>query len=246
MLGLQLYTVRSLTETDAACTAALRTVRDVGYECVQLAGKIETVERTARIAADLGIPVAGILVNLKMCEEDTERLFAAARLCHAEDIGISSSIKTEEEARDLIARVNRFAPIARQAGFRFSYHNHSNELIRAACGKTLFRLLVEGFDPETVDFMPDTYWLQHGGADVRAVLESLKGRVRILHLKDMKRTADGPTFAEIGQGNLNWQGILDVANAIGVRHCIVEQDQCDGDPLDSIRMSYEYLKNLNT
>jgi sugar phosphate isomerase/epimerase len=78
------------------------------------------------------------------------------------------------------------------------------------------------------------------------VLESLKGRVRILHLKDMKRTADGPTFAEIGQGNLNWQGILDVANAIGVRHCIVEQDQCDGDPLDSIRMSYEYLKNLNT
>jgi len=244
MIGLQLYTIRSLTMENESCTDAIAAVRDIGYGCVQLAGNLETVERTAEVSAKLGIPVAGILVNLKMCEEDRERLFAAARLCGAEDIGISSSITTAEEAMDLITRVNRFAAVAKREGFRFSYHNHSNELIRTACGKTVFDLLIEGFDPETVDFMPDTYWLQHGGADVRAYLERLAGRVRILHLKDMKRTVDGPTFAEIGQGNLNFAGILETAKKIGVTHYIVEQDKCDGDPLDSARISYRFLQTL--
>ena len=42
----------------------------------------------------------------------------------------------------------------------------------------------EGFETETVNFMPDTYWLQDGGYDVRYFLEKARNRVRILHLKD--------------------------------------------------------------
>ena len=105
----------------------------------------------------------------------------------------------------------------------------------------MIELLIAGFDASLVDFMPDTYWVQHGGADVRAFVEALAGRIKILHLKDMNRSADGPTFSEIGVGNINFAGIIDVANKIGVPHFIVEQDKCDTDSLLSAKMSYDYL-----
>ena len=95
--------------------------------------------------------------------------------------------------------------------------------------------------------MLDTYWLQHGGKDTRETIESLAGRVDILHLKDMAISLEGgahPYITEIGNGNINYDEVIDVANEIGVKHFIVEQDKCDGDPLESARISCENLKRI--
>ena len=244
MLGLQLYTVRQKITDASSALATLKAVKKLGYECVQLAGSLETVELTANAAKEAEISVLGILVDMNMCENHGERLFEIARFCGAKDLGISSSIQTDAEAYDLISRANAFAKIANENGLTFSYHNHSNEFIRGKSGKLLIELLKEGFDSSLVSFMPDTYWIQHGGADVRAFLETLKGRTKILHLKDMKRAPDGPTFAEIGVGNINFEGIIKVAKNIGIEYFIVEQDKCDGDPIDSARISCEYLRKI--
>lgn len=244
MLGLQLYTVRQKITDASSALATLKEVKSLGYQCVQLAGSIETVELTARAAKEAGVSVIGILVDMNMCESYGEKLFEIAHFCGAKDLGISSSIKTDAEAYDIISRANTFAKKAKEKGLTFSYHNHSNEFIRGESGKLLIDLLKEGFDPSLVSFMPDTYWIQHGGADVRAFLESLKGRTKILHLKDMKRAHDGPTFAEIGVGNINFEGVINVAKNIGIEYFIVEQDKCDGDPINSARISCEYLRNL--
>ena len=104
-------------------------------------------------------------------------------------------------------------------------------------------LLLEGLDSRIL-LMPDTYWLQHGGVDVRAFIEKHASRIGMLHLKDMKRTADGPTFAELGVGNLNFEGILRVARSCAIDTWIVEQDKCDGDPLESASVSYKHLQQL--
>ena len=244
MLGLQLYTVRNKITDEASAVSVITQIREMGYECVQAAGDLATIELTVRAAKKAGVAVVGMLSNIKDCEEEGERLFALARECGAEDIGISSTIKTDSEACELVSRVNRFAATCKENGFTFSYHNHSNEFIRGESGKVLMQTLLDGFDPSAVYLMPDTYWLQHGGNDVRAFLEGLTGRVRILHLKDMKRTEQGVTYAELGVGNINFPGILPIAERIGSRHLIVEQDICDGDPLDSARTSLAYLKSL--
>jgi len=44
---------------------------------------------------------------------------------------------------------------------------------------------------------------------------------------------------------LDWPGILRAASAAGVQHYFVEQDQTPGDPLDSLRQSYNYLSKLS-
>ena len=243
MIGLQLYTVRKLTTDAKGCEDALRRIKEMGYDCVQLAGDIDTVERTAAACVALRLPVVGILGSMRLCHESKERWLAAARLCGASDIGISSSADSAEKAADLIVEANAFAAEVIAEGFTFSYHNHSNEFIRTACGKTVMELLLEGFDPR-IRLMPDTYWLQHGGVDVRDFIERHAARIGVLHFKDMKRTAEGPTFAELGVGNINFPGIVRLAQDLGIKDYIVEQDVCDGDPLVSAQISCTYLKNL--
>ena len=135
-------------------------------------------------------------------------------------------------------------------GMKFTYHNHSHEFIKLANGKTPMDMLVEGLDPVNTSFVLDTYWVQHGGADVRYWIEKLQGRIDILHLKDMQRRVEfcegfgHHFFAEVGSGNMNWPLILESAQKAGVQYYIVEQDLCPGDSLESVKASAEYLKTL--
>ena len=109
MLGLQLYTVRDKMADREATRDTLIKIKEMGYECVQLASSSEKMRFTAELCKELGITVIGLLVNIDMCENEGDELFEIAGICGAKDIGISSSIKTEDEANALIGRVNAFA-----------------------------------------------------------------------------------------------------------------------------------------
>lgn len=241
-LGVQLYTVFSKLNTPEEIGKTVAELKIMGYETAQLCGSVEQMRQFAEACDNIGLPPVGLLADLKTCEKNAEELFALCRQYRMEDIGVSAQLMPYSEIPEYISRVNAFARRARGEGFTFSYHNHGHEFIRTSCGKTSMDLFLDGFDPEFVDFMPDTYWIQDGGADVRHVLEQMRGRVKILHLKDMKRTREGHTYAEIGSGNLYFEGILQTAKQMGVRHFIVEQDVCEGDPMDSLRKSIGYLK----
>ena len=244
MTGIQIYTVRSLINDEESAVEVMRALSDIGYTSVQLAGGIEAIRLHATAAEKCGMPVCGILTSIDVCEEHGERLIEIAHKLGAFDIGISGAAKCASEARELATRANSFARRVRESGLSFSYHNHSHEFIRVEGGETIMDILLSTFDSELVDLMPDTYWLQHGGIDVRDFLEKYGKRVRILHLKDLKRTPEGVTFAEIGVGNLNMRGIIDTAKKCGITSFIVEQDICDGDPLVSAKISFENLKKI--
>ncbi|MBE6538549.1 MAG: sugar phosphate isomerase/epimerase [Ruminococcaceae bacterium] len=110
-------------------------------------------------------------------------------------------------------------------------------------------ILYEELDPHNISFVLDTCWVQVGGADVRYWIEKLSGRLDILHLKDCMAIRDESgrqvqDMTEIGNGNLWIEGIIESAEKAGVKHYIVEQDTCPGNPLDSICQSADYLKKL--
>ena len=242
-IGLQMYTLRAKMTDPAAIRDACRKVKTIGYEVVQMAGSLDSMEAAGRIALEEGLEVISFMGSLPTYAEDPAKTFRICKELGVTDIGISSGIATVEEARALIADVNAFAALAAAEGITFSYHNHSNELIRPDGITPLLAMLAEGFS-ENVRFTPDTYWLQHGGADVRQWLSILGPRTRVLHVKDMVRIAEGPVFAEIGQGNLWWEGILPLAESLKIPYCVVEQDTCRRDPFESIQLSFDYLKAL--
>ena len=242
MLGIQMYTVRSMTEEAEGADRAVFALKEMGYEAIQVAGSIEVMKTCIAAAKKHGLAVVGILSSAKTINESFDEIIKLARDAGCYDIGISGNARCEAEARELVAAANDLAKRVRAEGFSFSYHNHSHEFIRTECGKTVMEILMEGFSD--VDLMPDTYWLQHGGVDVRDFIEKNCKNTKILHLKDMKRTQEGVTFAEIGVGNLNMAGIIKTAKAMGISDFIVEQDVCDGDPLNSAKISIENLKEI--
>ena len=128
------------------------------------------------------------------------------------------------------------------AGLTLCYHNHNHEF-RKIGGKTIFERIFEKTNPNHVQAEPDTFWVQYGGSDNVEWCEKLSGRLPLLHLKDYMVTAENShAFCEIGAGNLNFARIIAAAERSGCQWFIVEQDVCPGDPVDSLRQSFEYIK----
>ncbi len=149
-------------------------------------------------------------------------------------------------------QMNRAGEICRKHGVQLCYHHHSFEF-EPVQGKRPFDTLVERFDPKLVHFEIDTFWLKIGGEEPARMLRKLKGRVSLVHLKDIARSTPveysemkvaREAFKEVGNGELPWQDILKACEEAGVRHYIVEQDWWPGDPLDSLRQSFRFLRSL--
>ena len=72
-----------------------------------------------------------------------------------------------------------------------------------------------------------------------------------MHLKDKAKeftrtqyneSVPKTTFKEVGSGSIDIPAVLKAADAAGVEHYFVEQDQTPGDPIASLRKSFDYLK----
>ncbi len=50
---------------------------------------------------------------------------------------------------------------------------------------------------------------------------------------------------ELDDGVIDFASVLRAASEHDVVHCYVEQDHTPGDPVASLRKSYEYLRELN-
>jgi sugar phosphate isomerase/epimerase len=91
----------------------------------------------------------------------------------------------------------------------------------------------------------DLYWVQHGGGSPVAWINKLGSRAPLTHWKDMAITPDMKQFfTEVGEGNLDWQGILAACIANNVEYYIVEQDVCPGDTLESVAISFKNMKAM--
>ena len=63
-----------------------------------------------------------------------------------------------------------------------------------------------------------------------------------VHFKDLKMKTDNKyEMAEIGEGNLDWDAIIKACEEAGTKWALVEQDVCQRDPFESLKMSYDYL-----
>ncbi len=252
--GLQIYTVRNTMDTAENIAMTFKKLKEMGYSSFQTAGTpAVSYAEFGKMAAEAGLEIVGTHDDFAMMENDFEQALANHKALGTKLMGIGGyHVKPEETDSkgwaEFIDRVNAVAAKCAEHGMKFTYHNHSHELIKLDNGKTALEMMAEGFDKDNVSFVLDTFWVQHGGGDVRRWIEKLAGRIDILHLKDMKRLPHFDEkrgyqfFAEIGNGNLDWEAILETAEKAGVKYYVVEQDTCPGDPFDSVKMSADYLK----
>ncbi|MGH2371659.1 MAG: sugar phosphate isomerase/epimerase family protein, partial [Chloroflexota bacterium] len=146
--------------------------------------------------------------------------------------------------REVAASLNRIGERCVGRGLSFGYHNHAFEFpeVPGASGTRGLDIILGETDPKLVFWEPDVYWIAKGGADPAAMIRQYAGRIPITHLKDMTGDAR-QTFAEVGEGTLDWPAILAASQAAGVEWHCVEQDRCDRPPLESARLSWHHLRS---
>ncbi len=150
----------------------------------------------------------------------------------------------------LAKHINEAGEQCAKAGLQLCYHHHAFEFGEVQ-GKRPWDILLSETDARTMALELDVFWVSVAGLDPAALIQQLKGRVKLMHLKDKapgvpKQFSEVVTpgaFREVGLGTLDFPKILKAASDMKVEHYFVEQDQVAGDAIESVRTSY---RNLTT
>ena len=248
-LAAQLYTVREFTKTLEDFDASMKKISAIGYTAVQVSGIGPIPHADVKAVTDTyGLKICITHVGFDYLQNDIDAAIAQHKLWECPNIAVGSMPQRYRQAGE--EGFHQFAKDATEigkklaeAGFTFSYHNHSFEFARYG-KKTGLDIIYEESDPRYLQAEIDTYWIQHGGGDVIAWIKRMKNRMPVIHFKDMVMYEGQQTMAEIGEGNLNWPGIIEACEYAGVEWYAIEQDRCMRDPFESLKISYNNLRAL--
>ncbi|MGQ9630370.1 MAG: sugar phosphate isomerase/epimerase family protein [bacterium] len=245
-VALQLYTVRDESAKDFVGT--LRKVSEMGYAGVEFGGTYGSLKASElkALLEELKLKVAGNHVSFDLLEKDIDSVMDfnieignRYIICPAMPQDRRGS---EEGFRKFARAMNSIGKACKKRGLQFCYHNHAFEFQKFG-DKYALDILYESSDPDLVKAEIDTYWVQYGGGDPAKYIRRYAGRCPLVHLKDM---ADDPdrSFAEVGEGVLDFKSIFAASSAAGVEWYVVEQDKCKRPSLESARLSLKNLKSM--
>ena len=261
-VGAQLYTLRDQLHSKKDIAKILTKVAQIGCEYIQCSGFRFEAAWMKELCGSLGLGVRLTHTPPERITGETDAVIAEHLLLGCPYVGIGGMPGEYRSAQGARKFLQDYLPVMEKfqaAGLKFMYHNHSFEFERfqppqKACGlsgdpgtrgERIWDVLVDESDPALLGFTLDTYWVQHGGADVVDLIGKLHGRLDCVHYKDMAIVKGKQRFAAIGSGNMNWPGIIAAFEAAGTKYAFVEQDDCYGaDPLEELAASYRFLAGM--
>ena len=238
-IGLQLYTLRKPFAADPLGT--LSRIRETGYDAVEFAAPLGSdFAGFAAHMRDIGLDCPSAHVGLADMADRPDAVLTMAKTLGCRYLVMPYVMPDQRDWPTVISTLGAFAERARGEGLRVAYHHHDFEFEKAD-GQRPFDRLVGETDPEFVDFELDVYWLKKGGEDPKAFIETMAGRVKLIHLKDM--APDGG-MADVGAGTFDFAALLKAAAAAGAEHYFVEHDFPPAPWWPSVEASLGHLRTL--
>jgi sugar phosphate isomerase/epimerase len=250
-LGVQLYTVRNVIEKNPAAT--LKAIQDIGYREVEVV--YASLEKIWPALKETNLKPVSVHVDTKIFMQGGAQLDSV--IAGLKQRGFRYIVVPYIDPKDrggadmfknLAEKLNEAGKKARSNGLTLCYHNHAFEF-GPLDGTTGLEILMKNTDKDLVSLEMDVFWVSVAGHDPVALLQTYSGRVALLHLKDKSKGIDTQynekvpktAFKEVGSGTIDIPAVLSAADSAGVQNYFVEQDQTPGDPIASLRKSYEYL-----
>ncbi len=242
-IGAQYYTIRNFCKTIEDFDESCKKVSEIGYKTVQLSGIGDfEAEDIKKILDKYGLeavcthrPADNYLNNLENEIEFHNTI--GAKICGLGSMpGFNAKIETINNFIDSFTRVSNEL---NKNGLVFAYHNHAFEFQKID-GKYVFDIIAESCD--NFKFILDVYWIACAGINPEKIIRKYDNKIACVHFKDLKVVGNDHCYAEVGQGNLDWDEIIKVCEKCDIKYALVEQDKCDGDPFESLKISYDFLK----
>ena len=244
-IGLQLYTLRDDLKTDFEGT--LRAIAQMGYEYIETTGFMgEHSPTMKRLLNETGLQIAGLGFDLHALETQPQAVIDACKQWNAHYAVTFWIDEAQRQSADdwkrIAERFNRIGESLAAGGVPFLYHLHGYEFIEYD-GKRAVDILREQTDPRYFALEPDTYWVEYGGADARAVCEQYADRIRALHLKDYISKPEMHDI-EVGEGAIDMRGILQLALQHNWQWLIIEQEHYIRTPRESAARCLQNVQRL--
>ncbi|MDR1022118.1 MAG: sugar phosphate isomerase/epimerase [Prevotellaceae bacterium] len=251
-IALQLYSLREDFKNDF--DAAIKKAGEAGYTAVEAAsyesgkfyGKAPAEFKTAVEAA--GMKVLSSHTTKLLSEQELRAKDFAAPLAwwdEAIEAHLAAGMKyivapwmdvpkTLADLQTYCDYYNAIGKKCKEKGLLFGYHNHAHEFTKIE-GVVMYDYMLEHTNPEWVFFQMDVYWTVMGRQSPVEYFQKYSGRFTLLHIKDHK---------ELGQsGMVGFDAIFKNTDTAGTKFLIVEVEQYNHAPAESIKISLDYLLN---
>ncbi len=261
--GLQLYTLREKFAKDPEGT--LKKVAQIGYKDLEFfdPAKLSMASQVKNLGMKIISThfqpgyVTGNWANPE--NPPKEKLEDIIELCAkagVKNLGVGFLYPADRKSLDtyksFAEKANKAGEKSKAAGVQLYYHNHSFEF-KPTDGTTPLEAMLAILDKDLVKLELDVFWTSVSGNNPTEWIQKLKGRIKFLHLKDLKKdtpqdftTSDvkPEAFVALGEGVVDFKSVLAAAHATDIPFTFVEQDHSAVDPFDSIAKSLAYLKKL--
>lgn len=253
-IALQMWTVREEAQRDFS--DALEKIARLGFAGVEQVnllgyGGLSLAQVRTRME-DLELKTAGVHFTLDEWEADADGAIAVLKALGARYGAVSwiapERRKDEAAYRQAAESIRNIAIKCDHNGLKLLYHHHDYEFVRFN-GQIALDLIGEIVGPELLGVEVDVHWVKRSGEDPVAYLSKVGARCPLVHFKDLDPRyasvtdhTDGRAFTPVGTGCLDFPAIANAASH--AEWYIVEQDYCEGDPFESVRISLENLKRM--
>jgi sugar phosphate isomerase/epimerase len=251
--GMVSYTYRDAFAKDFEAT--LDKIRSLGItdmEFSSLFGK--SAAEIRRLLDDRGMACSSFGVSYDDAVNATDRVAEDAKTLGAKYVRVAwiphQPPLSIRRVREVVADFDRVGKrLLDQHGLVFCYHNHGYEFQPHGDG-TLFDVLLAETDPRYVSIELDILWVHFPGVDPVEILRRYGDRIKLMHLKDLKKGVEGnlsgttpvENDVALGTGQIDLPRILAAAKEAGVKHYYIEDESRSVDT--QVPRSLEYLKRL--
>lgn len=242
-ITLQLYSVREQLAQDFEGT--LKKIVDIGFPCVEPAGfPGSSPAEAARLFEQFSLEAPTAHSALPVGDAKNEVIETALQLGHRYLItgsppGWRDNFNSKSDIRRIAEQYVEAADNAAEHGIRIGYHNHDWDL-REIDGEPAYRIFLEN-TPDSIVWQADIFWVARAGLDPAEFLKEIGERGVALHFKDghLKDREITPPFLPAGKGDVNIPAAADAAKH--AHYIGVELDAYDGDMIDAVTKSYNFL-----
>jgi sugar phosphate isomerase/epimerase len=263
-IGIQLYSVRDDIKRDfSGFPEIIKAVGEIGYTTIEAANYTDgnfygmSPDEFKKAVEDAGMKVLSShtskaldSTNPKEIKWDDvwawwDQCIAAHKAAGMKYI-VAPSMPTPETLDGLKVYCDYYNEIGERCkaqGLKFGYHNHAFEFEKVYEFQVegeekpkkvkMYDYMLNNTNPEYVFFQMDVYWVVRGGQSPVEYFERYPNRFEVLHIKDNK---------ELGQsGMVGFDAIFKNIEKSGAKHIVVEVERYNFTPLESIKLSLDYL-----